>query len=469
MNRLLPLLRQLVPDLDAPGDAELLTRFVRHCDQEAFATLVRRHGALVRGVCQRWLRHDADADDAFQVVFIILARKAHSLTHPERLASWLHGVSVRTARFIRTRTARRRQRETTLSLHWASDERESSDPDLGPLLDEEVARLAEKYRLPVILCHMQGLTRRQAALRLGCPEGTLSARLARAMTKLRRRLLQRGIAPVALAGLAATAEASLPRSVVSAALRVAEGSATQSVSHLAQGVLQMWTVQRVFRLTATFAIVFGLLVGGLALGQFGGNGPVARAETPGGAAKGEVAPIRLMVKTGEKGALAPIEIREGKDDLVTVNSVETLTRYLKRVRADKTASDTLVIQVSSEATWATVKSVVDACEGAGFTTIRLKATPEKPVKPPPSTPAKNDLTGKVTSVADNLAVFSLGSDHGVEVGQVLQVYRTTPVAQYLGTLTITRAETHRALGMFQPAGRNASIQVGDTVDSKIVR
>lgn len=97
---------------------------------------------------------------------------------------------------------------------------------------------------------------------------------------------------------------------------------------------------------------------------------------------------------------------------------------------------------------------------------RLGGLRDRAIANKPRVPAV-DEKGKVTSVADNLAVISLGSDHGIEAGHILQVYRLLPAPQYLGTLTISRAETHRSVGLFQPAGRNMVVQVGDTVDTKI--
>jgi RNA polymerase sigma factor (sigma-70 family) len=466
MDRLLPLVRQLSSDASEPGDTELVDRFAQRNDQDAFGLLVRRHGPMVRGVCRRSLRDDADVDDAFQVTFIILARKAHSLRHPERLAGWLHGVAFRTTNFIRTRAARRHRCERHDSLGMISIEAPIPQTDLGPILDAELSQLAEKYRLPVILCHMQGLSRRQAALRLGCPEGTLSARLARAMAMLRKRLVQRGIAPVAIAGLAGTAETKLARATVEAAVRAVDGSTSKAVSRLAQGVLRMWAVQRISRIGIVVATM-AMLAAGIALAPFGASGPAARADQPPATVEKQQPPIRITVGIDSKGNIKSIELREGKDDVVTVNSIATLAKYLKRIRADKSASDSLRVQVRPDAKWATVASLVDACRESGFAKIQLAVDRNATKSAEPKVEGM-DERGAITSVAkDNLAGISLGSDHGLKVGHVLHVYRETPTPEYLGALVVQKTESHRSVGKFQPATQKSMIQVGDTVCTKM--
>src|SRR5262245_30624699 len=248
---------------DAPhvGDAELLARFAARRDELAFAALVRRHGPLVRGVCRRWLPDPTDVDDAFQATFLVLAQRAAGVERPDRLAAWLYGVAARTARHLRLQNARRcRYVEPRGKLPEAPVWKTVADPDLGPLLDREVGRLAEKYRLPVILCLMQGLSRRQASQRLQCPEGTLSTRLAHARTLLQRRLLARGVAPAAALALLATDAAPAPalvRLTVRAATMFTQSAAPLSppVAELTRGVLRMLIVKRLSRAVAALAAV----------------------------------------------------------------------------------------------------------------------------------------------------------------------------------------------------------------------
>src|SRR5262245_43106822 len=156
MGRLMTLVRRLrktgAPGEPAPTDHQCLEQFLAKRDQDAFDVLVRRHGPMVLGVCRRVLGHAADAEDAFQAVFLVLVRKAGSLSSRELLANWLYGVAYRTALKTRTMNARRRARVQPVPN---LPEPEVAPPDTSenaqPILDEELSRLPDKYRLPIIL------------------------------------------------------------------------------------------------------------------------------------------------------------------------------------------------------------------------------------------------------------------------------------------------------------------------------
>ncbi len=182
--------------LDGLSDAELLDRFIRHQDDVAFAFLVERHGPMVRGLCQRMLRDPNAVDDAFQVTFLILVRKAASLGKPELLANWLYGVAFRTALNARTQAARRSHHESEAAAMSPPSMPPSSAPadsrqELLAALDEALESLPEKFRAPLILCYLEGKTNEQAAQILGWPTGSISARLARGRAMLRDRLVGR--------------------------------------------------------------------------------------------------------------------------------------------------------------------------------------------------------------------------------------------------------------------------------------
>src|SRR5205823_3540528 len=153
----------------------------RRRDEAAFAALVRRHGPMVLGVCRRVLRDAHDAEDAFQATFLLLARKAAALRQPDRLGPWLHGVAHRTALKAKAAGVRRRQRERPLDdLPAAGGGDDLLWRDLRPVLDDAIGRLPAKYRVPVVLCYLEGRTNAEAARALGCPTGTVATRLARA-------------------------------------------------------------------------------------------------------------------------------------------------------------------------------------------------------------------------------------------------------------------------------------------------
>src|SRR5262245_15534171 len=183
------------------GDAELLESFLTRQDEAAFGALVRRHGPMVLGVCRWVLGHAQDAEDAFQATFLVLARKAGSLGQRDLVGNWLYGVAYRTAREAKARNARRRAREKQVKdLPHPAVEPELAGPELSPTLDRELSRLPDKYRAPVVLCDLEGGSRKEVARQLNLPEGTLSSRLAAARRMLALRLARHGwAAPCAVA------------------------------------------------------------------------------------------------------------------------------------------------------------------------------------------------------------------------------------------------------------------------------
>ncbi|MCI0457599.1 MAG: sigma-70 family RNA polymerase sigma factor, partial [Gemmataceae bacterium] len=246
------------------ADGQLLERFLASHEEEAFTALVRRHGSMVLGVCRRILRNRHAAEDAFQATFLVLLRKARSLDRRGSVASWLYTVAYHVALKARASDARRQQRERKVA--GAADATHSAPAwdDLAPLLDEELNRLPETYRAPVVLCYLEGRTNSEAAQVLGWPLGTVKGRLARARELLRNRLLRRGV--TLSGGLAA---ATLPASLVQAAVRTAlpqfgasAGAASASAVALAEGALQTMFTSKL-KLIAAFLLLTGLAIFGL--------------------------------------------------------------------------------------------------------------------------------------------------------------------------------------------------------------
>lgn len=249
-------------------DGQLLAEFVNCRDEASFEVLVWRHGVMVLNVCQRVLRDSHLAEDAFQAVFLIFARKASSVREHESVGGWLARVAYRTALRLKARSAREPSGEEDLS---ELPERSSADDlvwrDLRPVLDEEIDRLPEKFRVPFVLCYLQGHTNEEAAQQLGCPKGTVLSRLARGRERLRSRLLQRGVtlsagwlaASLGPGASAAQAPAMLVGTTVKAAISFAAGQpavglVSAAAAALTEGVLHTMYLTKLKLLAAAVAL-----------------------------------------------------------------------------------------------------------------------------------------------------------------------------------------------------------------------
>jgi len=272
------------------SDAQLLDRFLvwsGEAAEAAFEALVVRHGPMVLDVCRNVLRDPHDAQDAFQATFLVLASRAGSIRRRDALASWLLGVARRVAARSRADLARRRAyegRAAEMRAPHEADRRES-----WPELHEEIGRLPERYRGPVVLCYLEGLSTEAAALRLGCPKGTVLSRLARARDKLRLGLTRRGVALPAAAltavlssrSASARISPSLCDITTRAAIHFAAGQAARdaisvSTMTLAQEVLRSMLFQKL-----TFNVLTLLLLGAVVAGAaFVGQAPAPQTGEP---------------------------------------------------------------------------------------------------------------------------------------------------------------------------------------------
>jgi RNA polymerase sigma factor (sigma-70 family) len=266
--------RALPPPGGGLSDGQLLAHFVATRDEVAFAALVRRHGAMVLGVCRRILHHEQDAEDAFQATFLVLATRAAAVARRESVGSFLYGVAYRTALQARTVQARRRARETQVQIMPHPLVAAPEVQDWQPLLDQELGRLPEKYRAAVVLCDLEGRGRREAARLLGVPEGTVSSRLATARNMLARQLARHGLAPAsgALAALSAgTTSAQVPAALVWSTARAAALVAAGQVAAapapavvLMHGVHKAMFMTRLKLVVGVAMVVTALGAGGLA-------------------------------------------------------------------------------------------------------------------------------------------------------------------------------------------------------------
>jgi RNA polymerase sigma factor (sigma-70 family) len=275
LGTLVAYLRRVAAPQDAAApDGLLVARFAAHRDEAAFAALVQRHGPLVWGVCRRVLGRDHDAEDAFQASFLVLARKAGSIGKRASVRSWLYAVAYRVAVRARAAAARRQACERAAAPPPAAvPPHDPERHEVRAILDEEVSRLPERQRLPVILCYLEGKTNDEAAQVLGCPRGTVATHLARARQRLRGRLARRGLALGASAIAAAlapqAAPAALPEATVKAASLFAAGTAAAGsiptrATALAEGALRTMLLSKLKIATAVLLTV-GLLVAGTAL------------------------------------------------------------------------------------------------------------------------------------------------------------------------------------------------------------
>lgn len=270
-SRMIQHLRRVLLQGDAGlTDEQLLGSFIEGREEAAFAALVKRHGRLVWNVCRRLLG-EHDAEDAFQATFLVLCRKAASIRRREMLASWLYGVAHQTALQARRTAARRRAREKQVvdMPEPVAGDRELWN-DLQPLLDRELSRLPDNYRVVVLLCDLEGKTRKQAARQLGVPEGTVASRLTRARTMLAKRLARYGLAVTGgtiaavlpQQALSASAPPSVVSSTIKAAILVSAGQAAGTISAgvaaLAEGVLKTMLLAKLKHVTATLLVVVGL-------------------------------------------------------------------------------------------------------------------------------------------------------------------------------------------------------------------
>ena len=283
-NRIEPVIQYLRTTMlrrDEAGlsDGQLLERFVADRDAAALEALVRRHGRMVLGVCRRILSDPHDAEDCFQATFLVLVRKASSISPPEKIGNWLYGVAQTTAVRVKAANAKRRQREKQVSrMPDPEDGRTGLDDELQVLLDEELARLPDKYRTPIVLCDLESRLRKEVARQLRIPEGTLSSRLTTARRLLGKRLARRGLAvPAGLLAATLTSQAasmSLPPplvgSTVKAALLVAAGKSAVAaavslkVVALTEGALKTMLLTKL-KIAAAATLLATLIIGGAGL------------------------------------------------------------------------------------------------------------------------------------------------------------------------------------------------------------
>jgi RNA polymerase sigma factor (sigma-70 family) len=513
INRVVGRLRHaaLRQTIEHRTDAQLLEGFISRRESAAFEALVRRHGAMVLGVCRRVLGNDADADDAFQATFLVLVRKAASVVPRERVGNWLYGVAVRTAMKARAMSGKRRARERQAAERpRAQPGPADNDQDLQAVLDAELERLPEKYRAAIVLCDLEGKTHREAARVLGWPDGTLSTRLVAARRLLAQRLTRRGVAMSAGAPTAlltpSAAQAGVPVSLlvstVQAAAAVAAGQAAAGafpakVAALAEGVLKAMLIAKL-KTTAALLLglaLFGGITGGLTHhGQVGGVGLAAadpaRPDDPAGQAPdgGAKAPglHGTVIRIDQHDNLLEISVGSGdgvkEGQVLHVYRTAPKAMYLGQAKVLAARSRTAVVRPLGPNTAARISAgdhVTDAMPGAAkpdpgpadpaVGPDRPKSDPaDGPNRPKPDVPSV-PVQGVVKEVSPDRILISIDADAGVQVGQILEVYRLKPKAMYLGQVKVIDVADHFHVAKPVDADMKIPIRVNDLVTSKVVQ
>ena len=275
-------------------DGQLLECFIEREDESAFKALVELHGPMVFGVCRRVLGNHHDAEEAFQATFLVLTRKAAVISTRETVANWLYGVAHRAALKAKGARARRQVRERQVTQMPEPHAPEQNRwLELEPLLDQELSCLAEKYRTPMVLCHLEGKTHKEAARLLGWTEGTITMRLKRARKMLAKRLAQRGLAlsTAILGGLVSRngASAAVPGRLIVSTVKaaslsarsqtVAAGTISPSVTALTEGVLKSMWIARLGKVTSVLLLLTAAILGAATLFHLvrsGGTSPSAQ-------------------------------------------------------------------------------------------------------------------------------------------------------------------------------------------------
>ncbi len=223
------------------SDRELLQRFSSQRDEDAFAALLRRHGPMVLSVCRRILHQAQDAEDAFQATFLVLLRRAATHSWRESIGGWLHGVATRIALHLRSDAARRTAEIPRTTESTVADPLEQMTArELLAAFDEELMRLPERYRTPLVLCGLQDKTQEETARQLGCSLSTIRRRLERGRHLLHLRLTRRGLelpAGLSVVLLAREASALVPPLLRASVGQILRGNVPARIAVLAESAL----------------------------------------------------------------------------------------------------------------------------------------------------------------------------------------------------------------------------------------
>lgn len=280
LARVIQVLRNATQSDTGLSDGHLLGRFIERRDDGSFAALVHRHGPMVWGLCRRVVGNHHDAEDAFQATFLVLACKASSVNPREMVANWLYGVAHRTALRARATVIRRQKKERHVtSMPEPEAKRQDLWPDLESVIDQELSRLPDMYRIAILLCDLEGRTGREVARQLKIPEGTLASRLRTARMMLAKRLTRRGVsitgAALTFALSQSAASASAPAAIVASTVKIATslvagsavGMVPAKVAALMKGALKTMLLTKLQAVVGLIILLGVSIFGGALLAQ----------------------------------------------------------------------------------------------------------------------------------------------------------------------------------------------------------
>jgi RNA polymerase sigma factor (sigma-70 family) len=505
-------------------DGQLLERFTARGEdvsEPAFAALVERHGPMVLRVCRSILSDEQDAEDAFQATFLVLARRAESLWVKKSLGPWLHGVAIRTASCARSSRIMHREHEQRAAASMPRVAVTEDGDDLGPILHEEIHRLPERYRGPILLCYFEGLTHEQAARHLDWPVGTVRSRLARARALLRTRLTRRGLAPhIASLSVFSGKIASPPDRLIdftvkaatmhAASVALKTGLISASAAAMTEGVIHTMLVSK-WKAIATVLLAVGAITSamGLYARQPAGKPASSRDATKaipgrnledlenhaadieellkrvrrkqaGGDLEGAARDLQRIERVASEWRLAlanllsqgadPHDGRPNPADNVAplplgpgpVPRSSTPSGGTPHRPESQVGSPGASEPGSTENRLAELERKIDR-----VLLVLAKDTGAKESAPPPN------LVGRITKIDHRagIAQINIGSDDGLVPGHELSVYRVdpakrTPTSAYLGRIRVYAADPDEAAAKIVERTGEAKMKEGDQVSPR---
>lgn len=497
LKSVLTILRQTVSDPTAESrtDSQLLEQFLSQCDETAFDTLLSRHAGMVFGVCRRILSCPHDVEDAFQATFLVLAKKASSISQRELLSNWLYGVALRTAHKLRRESARWQSVQTEQCeqvLEFDDPVMKFAHQEIKAVLDEEIGKLPTRYRLPILLCYFQGQTYSEAAQQLDWPAGTVAGRLARARELLRTRLIRRGLTLSAslFLGLLNTSTtqaqitSSLKLSTLNAALGFFRGGThvspmtSTSVLTLAEGVISTMTLMKM-KTICVLILLIGVFVAGIGSVTSPWTNQ-AQAQQPGNSTltgddeQNESFDEKLRKLKNKRSELSKLEneLQQSRklEQEKALKQMEAALARLKKVTVHQEQSRAIdEFKKHFERLQTTLKTGSAPNREAGTGDSFFDNGSITPFDPTRDHPIIDPLLGEIKLQGEILSLDSkkefariiMGIPNGVQVGQKIHAFRLKPKRIYIGSLIVERVTGQECVAKIEKV--TTTIRIHDKV------